>query len=127
MSNVPPKPPAPDLPAYVTDPLENQSPKRLELVAEYAADLAAWKRAQHDRELEQQRAEESIGEEELEALEERGISADPDEYENAPTSGAYITIKETKPGYHYYYWQWRDGDSWENEYIGPVDSTESNS
>jgi len=127
MNNVPPKPPAPDLPAYVTDPLEKQSPDRLELVAEYAAALAAWKRAQHDRELEQQRAEESIGEEELEALEERGISADPDEYENVPTSGAYITIKETKPGYHYYYWQWRDGDSWENEYIGPVDSTESNS
>lgn len=37
---------------------------------------------------------------------------------------AYITIKETKPTYEYYYWQWRDGRSWKNEYIGPVSSTD---
>ena len=36
-------------------------------------------------------------------------------------AGAYVTVKETKPGYKYYYWQWRDGDSWKNEYIGPVE------
>jgi hypothetical protein len=36
-------------------------------------------------------------------------------------SKAHITVKETEPGYHYY-WQWRADDSWANEYIGPVTS-----
>ncbi|TYL36153.1 hypothetical protein CV102_23695 [Natronococcus pandeyae] len=116
----PAKPSVPDLPAYVREPLENQSPNRLEAIAEYAEDLAAWKRAKRDRELEQKRAEEEVGEGELEDLEERDVSTDPEDYETVPASGAYITTKETKPGYHYYYWQWRDGDSWENEYIAPV-------
>ncbi len=127
MSNAPSKPSAPDLPAYVIDPLESQSPDRLELIAKYASDLAAWKRAKHDRELKQKQAEEAIDTDELEALEERDISTDSNDYENVPSSGAYITIKETKPGYHYYYWQWRDGDSWENEYVGPVNPKEGKS
>jgi len=116
------KPPKPDLPTYVLDPLESQSPERLEQIAEYAADLATWKRVKHDRELEQKRAEEEADEDELEELEERDVSTDPQDYEDVPLSGAYITIKETKPSYHYYYWQWREGDSWKNKYIGPVDS-----
>lgn len=106
--------------SHVQDPLENQSPNRLEAIAEYAEDLVTWKRAKRNRELEQKRAEEEVGENELEDLEERDVSTDPEDYETVPASGAYITTKETKPGYHYYYWQWRDGDSWENEYIAPV-------
>ncbi|WP_232833857.1 hypothetical protein [Saliphagus sp. LR7] len=54
-------------------------------------------------------------------LRERRISTDPQEYKGVATSGAYITIKETKPGYEYYYWQWREGNSWKNKYIAPVD------
>jgi hypothetical protein len=115
------KPSAPDLPAYVQDPLEKQSPERLEVIAEYASGLAAWKRTKHEQEIEQKRTEEAVDEDELENLEERDVSTDPDDYVNVPASGAYITTKETKPGYYYYYWQWRDGDSWENEYIAPVD------
>lgn len=57
----------------------------------------------------------------IEDLEERGFETDPESYEDVP-SKAYITIKETKPGYQYYYWQWREGDSWANEYIGPITS-----
>jgi hypothetical protein len=72
----------------------------------------------------QRRNEEAVDDEELEDLNERDISTDPTEYEDVPVSGAYITIKETKPGYRYYYWQWRDGDSWENEYIAPVNPKE---
>jgi len=53
-------------------------------------------------------------------LDEREISTDPDDYEDVPTSGAYITVKETKPGYRYYYFQWREEDTWKNEYIAPV-------
>ncbi len=63
----------------------------------------------------------SVDEEAIDDLEKRGFETDPDAYEDVP-SKAYITIKETKPGYHYYYWQWREGDSWANEYIGPVTS-----
>jgi len=118
--DVPEKPPAPELPKYLREPLENQSPERLEVVASYAADLAEWKRRQQQEELERRRAEEEVDEEGLEELDEREISTDPAEYEDVPASGAYITVKETKPGYHYYYFQWREDDTWKNEYIAPV-------
>lgn len=114
------KPPAPDLPKYLREPLEKQSPKRLETVAAYAQELAEWKRQQRQEELERRRAEEEVDEEQLEDLEERDVSTDPADYEDVPTSSAYITVKETKPGYYYYYFQWRDGDTWKNEYIAPV-------
>ena len=114
------KPPAPDLPKYLREPLEKQSPERLETVAAYAQELAEWKRQQRKDELERRRAEEEVDEEQLEDLEDREVSTDPADYEDVPASGAYITVKETKPGYHYYYFQWRDGDTWKNEYIAPV-------
>jgi hypothetical protein len=116
----PERPPTPELPKYLREPLERQSAERLDTVATYAADLAEWKRRRRQAELERRRAEEGVDEEDLEELEERGISTDPDDYEDVPASGAYITVKETKPGYHYYYWQWREGDAWKNEYIAPV-------
>ncbi|WP_424016264.1 hypothetical protein ACOZ4N_00425 (plasmid) [Halorientalis pallida] len=123
-----PRPSPPDLPTYLLDPLENQSPDRLEAVATYANELAAWKRNQRQSELETRRSDEEIDEEEREQLEERGLSTDPADYEDVPSSGAYITIKTTKQTaeteYRYYYWQWREGDSWKNEYIGPVNPKE---
>ena len=126
--DVPEKPPTPELPTYLREPLENQSPERLEAVATYAADLAEWKRRQRQEELERRRAEEEVDEEDLEELDEREISMDPDDYEDVPTSGAYITVKTTKEtgekSYRYYYWQWREGDSWKNEYIAPVNPRE---
>jgi len=67
-----------------------------------------------------------VSEDQLDDLVDQGHSTEPDEYENVPLSGAYITVKTTKrsagKSYRYYYWQWRDGNSWKNEYIGPVDS-----
>lgn len=122
--DVPEKPPAPDLPKYLREPLERQSPKRLEAVVSYASDLAEWKRDRRAAELEQRRADEEVDEEELEALEERNVSTDPEDYDDVPSSGAYITVKTTKEtgetSYEYYYWQWREGDTWKNEYIAPV-------
>lgn len=122
--DVPEKPPAPDLPKYLREPLERQSPKRLEAVVSYASDLAEWKRDRRAAELEQRRADEEVDEEELEALEERNVSTDPEDYDDVPSSGAYITVKTTKEtgetSYEYYYWQWREGDTWRNEYIAPV-------
>jgi hypothetical protein len=114
------EPPEPNLPSYLLEPLQKQSPEKLEVVAEYASELAVWKRQQREAELEDRRAEEEIDEEDREELQERDISTDPSDYEDVPSSGAYITVKETKPGYHYYYFQWREGDSWKNEYIAPV-------
>ena len=118
------KPLAPDLPKYLREPLEKQSSERLEEVASYATGLAKWKRQQRQDELERRRAEEEVDEEDLEDLEEREISTDPKDYDDVPASGAYITVKTTKQtgerSYRYYYWQWREGDSWKNEYIAPV-------
>ena len=118
------KPPAPDLPKYLHEPLEKQSPERLEAVAMYANELAEWKRNQRQQELERRRAEEEVDEKELEELDEREVSTDPADYEDVPASGAYITVKTTKEtgdkSYRYFYWQWREGNSWKNEYIAPV-------
>jgi len=113
-------PPTPELPDYFLEPLKSQSPERLDVISEYTDNLAAWKREKRNHELDQKRAEEEVDADELKNLEGRDVSTDPKDYEKVPTSGAYITVKETKPGYHYYYWQWRDGESWKNEYIAPV-------
>lgn len=112
------RPSRPDLPAYLLDPLERQSPAALDRVARYAIALAAWKR---DERTIDEREDDAVGDRRLAALRSRGISTDPGEYDGVPASGAYVTVKETKPGYRYYYWQWRDGDAWKNEYIAPVD------
>ena len=122
--DAPGKPLAPDLPKYLREPLEKQSPERLKAVATYASELAEWKREQREVELQRRRAEEAVDEEDLEELDDREISTDPADYEDVPASGAYITVKTTKEtgdkAYRYYYWQWREGDSWKNEYIAPV-------
>jgi hypothetical protein len=122
------KPPTPDLPKYLREPLEKQSPERLETVATYAQELAEWKRQERQDELERRRAEEEVDEEQLAELEDREVSTDPEDYEDVPASGAYITVKTTKQTeqkmYKYYYWQWREGDSWKNEYIAPVNPQE---
>jgi hypothetical protein len=118
------KPVDPDLPAYVIDPLERQSPEQLETIAAYAEALADWKRTQREADAAATRAAEAVDEEAIDDLEDRGFETDPEVYEDVPPK-AYITIKETKPGYHYYYWQWREGDSWANAYIGPVTSDDN--
>lgn len=140
--------PPPDLPSYVVDPLRRQSADRLEAIAAYASELAAHRRdGKHDVEPDaddhardgdhdvepdagdhgtSERGGDAmpstpVGDDELSSLEARGVSTDPGDYEDVPDAGAYVTVKETKPGYRYYYWQWRDGDSWRNRYIAPVD------
>jgi len=115
------EPTPPDLPAYLLDPLERQSPSRLDEVAAYATALADWKRAERRADAVRKRTADAVDEETLETLSDRGVSTDPGDYEGVPESGAYVTVKETKPGYRYYYWQWRADDTWENEYIAPVD------
>ncbi|MFD1514205.1 hypothetical protein [Halomarina rubra] len=126
-SSTPPDPP--DLPSYVVDPLDRQSPDRLDEIAEYAASLATWKRRREHTDASDRRAAEAVGEEELGVLSERGTSTDPADYEDVPSNGAYVTVKTTKRSdgkrYRYYYWQWREGETWNNEYIGPVEDSSS--
>ncbi|MFC6763603.1 hypothetical protein [Natrinema soli] len=119
------KPEPPDLPKTLREPLERQPPDRLDQVSTYADQLAHWKRSEREREVTETRERDSITDDEQTTLEERGISTDPTDYEGVATSGAYITVKETKPGYKYYYWQWREGNSWKNKYIAPVDPKDS--
>ena len=111
------------MPKHLRKPLENQSPEQLEAVVAYAGNLAEWKRQQSQEELERRRAEKEVDEGELKKLSERNISTNYEGYQDVPTSGAYISIKTTKKTSkksYRYYWQWREGDSWKNEYIAPV-------
>lgn len=114
------KPAAPELPKYVLEPLETQSVERLEEVAAYAEALTEWKRETQLEQSTTRRPNEEVDESEKNGLEERGVSTDPADHDDVPAEGAYITIKEPKDGYRYYYWQWRDGDSWKNKHIAPV-------
>lgn len=113
------RPPAPDLPGHLRDTVDGLSVEGLEALADYAQALADWKR-ESPHPSPDTSPEDAVDDDVLEDLEEQGVSVDPDDYEDVPASGAYITVKEPKPGYRYYYWQWRDGDSWPNEYIAPV-------
>lgn len=118
--HLPPKPDRPEkIPNDILDRTESQSVERLETLAKYAQSLAAWKRKKR----EQERQSEEIGEKEYEELRERDdVSTDPNDYD--VPGGAYITVKTTKStdttDYKYYYWQWREGNTWKNEYIAPV-------
>ena len=119
MTNDTERPSAPDLPGQLRDAMDGLSVGSLEELADYAEALAAWKRSKPPASLDTS-PEDAVDDDVVEDIEEQGVSMDPDDYEDVPATGAYITVKEPKPGYHYYYWQWRDGDTWKNEYIAPV-------
>ena len=104
-----------------------QSSETLEQVSEYASELASWKRQSRKTRCAERRTRERIDESERESLERRDVSTEPGEYEDVPVDGAYITVKETKPGYRYYDWQWRERDSWKNKYLAPVEQNEESS
>lgn len=120
---MPERPTPPDVPQYVLDALERQDPERLETIANYAERLAAYKRQQREHAIEDHRESDEIDDDARQDLDARDVSTDPADYEDVPPN-AYITIKETKPEYRYYYWQWREGDSWKNQYIAPVNPGE---
>ena len=113
------RPSGPNLPAHVRDAVDELSVEELEDLADYAQALANWKREQLPASPDTA-PEDAVDDDVVEDLEGQGVSVDPDDYDDVPATGAYITVKEPKQGYRYYYWQWRDGDSWKNEYIAPV-------
>jgi 16S rRNA C967 or C1407 C5-methylase (RsmB/RsmF family) len=113
------RPSGPNLLAHVRDAVDELSVEELEDLADYAQALADWKREQPPASPDTA-PEDAVDDDVVEDLEEQGVSMDPDDYDDVPATGAYITVKEPKQGYRYYYWQWRDGDTWKNEYIAPV-------
>jgi len=122
MADDPTRPMAPEVPDYVLDALEARDPDELREVATYASELADFLEYQQEREAETHREEAGLDTDEQDQFEEQGYSDDPEDYDDVPASGAYITIKEPKSGNRYSYWQWRSGsDSWKNKYIGPVE------
>lgn len=124
------EPTAPDrpdsLPAYVCDALEAQSVDRLSDVIAYADALREHRRDRRVHENAVRRRDQGVEDDHIELLRERGVETDPAAVEEIPPDAtAYITIKEPKSGYRYFYWQWRvDDDTWKNKYIGPVDPKE---
>lgn len=125
-----PTPPS-SLPKYVVDAVGRQGPDRLDELAEWAQNLAEYERNESRREEEQARIEREIDDEIKDELEKRGISVDPEDYDDVG-SGAYITTKTTKTSkvgkaYEYFYWQWYEGGKWKNEYIAPVASKQADS
>jgi len=117
------RPPAPDLSGHLRDAVDGLSVEELEDLADYAQALAEWKRERPPTSPDTS-PEDAVDDDVVEDLEEQGVSMDPDEYDDVSATGAYITVKTTKVDkgkkYEYYYWQWREGDSWRNEYIAPV-------
>jgi len=110
-----PTPPA-DIPKYIHEPLQKQSPTRLRHISQYADELADAK--EHQREQEQQ--EEASEEDDQEDTDVE--QPDRDQHEDLPEgvpAKASITIKEINNN-RYYYWQWRDGDEIKSKYKSPV-------
>lgn len=93
-----------DLPKYILEGLEKQSPKTLRRIARIADEMADRK----ERHLEVE-------------LEDQEVDKKPTDLErNDAPSTATLTTK-TINGNQYYYWQWREGEKIKSEYIRPVD------
>ena len=99
-----------EIPTYLAEGMEKQSPETLRLISHVAQELAGQKERAAERELEEQ----AVDEEELPEGE------NPEEWarEDAPR-GASLTTKHIN-GNDYYYWQWRDGQHIKSEYVRPV-------
>jgi len=93
-----------DPPKYILEGLEKQSPETLREIAQIATEMADKKERQLEAELEEQE-----------------VNNMPDDLarDDAP-SRATLTTKKIN-GNQYYYWQWREGEKIESEYIRPVD------
>lgn len=120
------KPPKPDLPKYVLDPLDRQDPNELEAVADYARRLATWKRQQKAVAAQERAKTESVSDSLRRRLKDQGHETNPENV-NGVKDWAYLTIKTTKKTdekeYRFFYWQWYDPDKddWGYKYVAPVE------
>lgn len=117
----PPKPQPPaNLPKYIREGTEKQSPDRLRALADYASQLAEWKeaKAQHEPE---ERAEHDPDETPDEYTEDEWVDIveDAREDEGVPSVKGTVTVKHID-GRGYYYLQWREGADVLSKYLAPV-------
>ena len=108
------------IPKYIYEGIGKQSAETLEEIVDYTETLIKEKQSTRACENEERRRKSRKNKE---ALEERAVATNPEEYEDVP-GGAYVVIKEID-GRGYYYWQWReDNNSWGYQYIMPVSPKE---
>lgn len=121
------EPPAPsNLPQYLTNGVDKQSPEDLRDLAEWAEQLAEWKEAKAQRDLEERAAR---------ATDDTPEDWDDDEWEEAvdeareeadlPASKGTLTTK-TIDDRDYYYLQWREGSKIKSQYVAPVTPAKDN-
>ncbi len=115
-----------DVPEYLSTGLDKQSPETLRDISEFAKQLAEWKEAKAQREMEEhvektprKTPDEWEEEEWLEAVEEARDDADLVEHKGTLTT-------KTIDGRDYYYLQWREGSKIKSEYVAPVVPANSN-
>lgn len=115
----PPAPPE-ELPAYLVDALESQSPDRLRLASNYALSLAGWKESRADQELQAQSAQDTdeVPDDWDDETWEDALEEAVDKAGIASTKGT-ITTKTINDN-DYYYLQWRDGEQIKSQYVAPV-------
>jgi predicted phage gp36 major capsid-like protein len=115
-----------NLPKYLREGVEKQkSPDRLRRLAEYAEQMADWREAEAERELEE-RAEQDVDTtpDEWDADEWEDVVDDArDEADLAPGKGTLTT--KTIDGRDYYYLQWRAGSKIKSQYVAPVTPADS--
>ena len=112
-----PRPDTPDaIPKYIADGLSKQDAQTLREISGYAETLAQWREREAERELEERAADvdEDEAPQEWEADEWETVVKETD----APPKATLTT--KTIDGRDYFYYQWRNGDTIESEYIAPV-------
>ena len=115
------KPQSPQaLPKYLIEGVEKQSPENLRELAAYAEQMADYKEAEAQRELEA-RANQSTTEipEEWDDNEWEEAVDDARDEADLPDSKGTLTTK-TIDGRDYFYLQWREGSKIKSQYVAPV-------
>ena len=115
------KPQAPQaLPKYLIEGVEKQSPENLRELVSYAEQMADYKEAEAQRELEA-RTNQSTTEtpEEWDDNEWEEAVDDARDEADLPDSKGTLTTK-TIDGRDYFYLQWREGSKIKSQYVGPV-------
>lgn len=95
---------------YVLDALNRQNPETLRQIAFHAENIATWKEAKAESELE----EEDVVRED---------SADDDDRPKGVPAKASVVEKSINNN-RYYYYQWREGDKIKSKYKEPVEASE---
>lgn len=119
------RPTPPELPKYLREGAEKQGPGDLRALARYAEQLAAWKEAEADRELDEQ-AERELDDAPDEWDDDEWDEVVDDAREKADLGGKKGTLTTKHiDGRDYFYLQWREGDTIKSQYVAPVTPADS--